>query len=180
MRTAVPILFLTIAALATTAEARSEARSREPLTSLGLLTRDAEVALNFGTFGALDTEQLFEVGIEYRLGGAELADGVQLRPVIGYSHLADGGNYTYLGGRMEIDLGGERDWELGLSFAPGIYSAGAVELGGPLEFRSGIDLGAAVADDVRASVGLFHLSNGGLYSINGGAESVLVSVGLGL
>jgi len=176
MKNALQTLLLALAPLAAPAAGQAGASP----SSTSLLLEDAEVVLNLGTFGALDTEQLFEVGLEYRLGGVELLDGVDLRPMVGYTHLADGGNYSYLGGRMEIGLGGDRDWELGLSFAPGVYSAGAVDLGGPLEFRSGIALGAEVADEVRASVGLYHLSNGGLYSINGGSESVLFSLGFGL
>ena len=62
------------------------------------------------------------------------------------------------------------------SFAPGIYSPGGVDLGGPLEFRSGIDLTWRLDDSFTLAAGLYHLSNGGLYSRNGGSESLLFSL----
>jgi len=137
---------------------------------------DSELAINFGTFGAFQTEQVFEVGLELRLGRATIVDGFSLRPIFGTSILDDGGNYWYLGGRGELPFGHEDAWTLGLSFAPGIYSPGGIDLGGPVEFRSGIDVGHELFAGVNAGVGVYHLSNGGLYSRNGGAESVLFTL----
>ena len=148
-----------------------------PRWAASSLMNDAEISVHWGTFGALDTEQLFEVGAELRFARQSLwNEHLSVRPILGTSILDDGGNYSYLGLRGEVALGAHHDWSLGLSFAPGVYSAGGVDLGGPLEFKSGLDVGYEFSPGWRASVGLYHLSNGGLYSQNGGSESVLFAL----
>ena len=132
---------------------------------------DRSLALSFGTFGVLDTEELFEVSLEYR--AREIGYG--LRPIVGASVLQDGGNYVFAGLRYEHELGAK--WEVAPSFAAGIYSAGSIDLGGPLEFRSGLDVSRRITDDLSFGVGFYHLSNGGLYSLNGGSESLVFTFG---
>lgn len=129
-----------------------------------------DLSLHWGTFGVFDTEQIFEAGFESR--GPSWRHG--LRPILGASVLDDGGNYVYAGLRGEWHL--TRRLGIAPSFAPGIYSPGGIDLGGPLEFRSGIDLTWELDDTFTLGVGLYHLSNGGLYSRNGGSESVLFSL----
>ncbi|MEL6430117.1 MAG: acyloxyacyl hydrolase [Planctomycetota bacterium] len=137
-----------------------------------------ELTLFWGTFGILDTEVIFEGGLEYRFAERELFDGFRLAPIVGASLLADGGTYVFAGARHEHELGG--GFFLAPSFAAGIYQEGGVDLGGPLEFRSGLDLGVRPTDELELTAGIYHLSNGGLYSLNGGAESALFGVTFGL
>ncbi|SLN26462.1 Lipid A 3-O-deacylase (PagL) [Roseovarius litorisediminis] len=55
----------------------------------------------------------------------------------------------------------------------GLYEEGdGVDLGGPIEFRSGIEFGYQNKSGVRMSVGADHRSNAGLYSGNPGLETV--------
>lgn len=140
--------------------------------------RGPELALNFGTFGVLDTEVVFETGLEYRFATRDVAGVLDLQPIVGLTLLADGGTYVYAGARHEWYFTDR--FFLAPSFGAGIYQEGGVDLGGPLEFRSGLDLGARVTDSIEAAVGFYHLSNGGLYSLNGGAESALFSLAFGL
>lgn len=140
------------------------------------LFENVGLAANIGTFGALQTEQLFEFGLEARLTPFELFDSFSLRPIVGASLLDDGGNYWYVGARAEFDLDSAGEYSLGLSFAPGIYSPGGIDLGGPVEFRSGIDLNLEIYDRLTLGAGVFHLSNGGLYSRNQGSESILFTL----
>ncbi|MEM9378999.1 MAG: acyloxyacyl hydrolase [Planctomycetota bacterium] len=164
------LLLPTLTSLAPAGLARTESNV---LTDL---FRDTDLAVHVGTFGALDTEQLFEFGVEARLSPLGRVRRFALRPIFGGSVLDDGGHYWYVGGRAEIALTRERDLTLGLSFAPGIYRKGSWDLGGPVEFRSGIDLSAAVTPGISVGAGLYHLSNGGMYSENGGAESAVFSL----
>jgi hypothetical protein len=94
--------------------------------------------------------------------------------VVGTSVLDDGGNYSYAGGRYEFLLGDR--WCLAPSFTAGVYAPGGVDLGGPLEFRSGLDVLYRLTPDLSFGAGFYHLSNGGLYSRNGGSESLLFSL----
>jgi len=135
--------------------------------------QDRSVSLSFGTFGVLDTEELFEVGLEYRLAPVI----GEFRPIVGASILQDGGNYIYAGTRYEHELA--PSWFVAPSFAAGIYSPGSIDLGGPVEFRSGLDIGHDVTNELALSIGFYHLSNGGIYSKNGGSESLVFSVTYG-
>lgn len=129
-----------------------------------------ELSANWGTFGAADTEQLFRYGLEWR--GRPVAYG--LKPIVGGSYLEDGGSYVYAGARHDWEP--VPGWRVSPSFAAGIYEQGAWDLGGPLEFRSGLDLGRRVGRDWWFAVGGYHLSNGGIYSKNGGSEVLLFSL----
>jgi len=129
-----------------------------------------EVALQWGTFGLADAEQLFQVGVEYRAEPLVLG----ISPIVGASVLDDGGTYVHAGGRYDLDLGDR--WQISPSFAPGIYSGESFDLGGPIEFRSGIDLSYRLRERWKVAVGVYHLSNGGLYSRNGGSEALLFSL----
>lgn len=129
-----------------------------------------ELSLNTGTFGVGDTEELFVVGAEYR--AKPVWEGV--RPIVGASLLEDGGNYVYAGARYDWDVADR--WQLSPSLAAGIYSAESLDLGGPVEFRSGLDAGYRLNDDWKIAVGFYHLSNGGIYSENGGSEALLLSL----
>jgi len=62
---------------------------------------------------------------------------------------------------------------LGLSFAPGLYfQGGEVDLGLPLEFRSGFEVGTFIHDDWRISLSYDHRSNADLSAINPGIETI--------
>jgi hypothetical protein len=141
-------------------------------------SQDHELSLHWGTFGIADSEVLFEGGFEYRFPAIEVGELIDLHPLVGVSLLGDGGTYVYGGARHEWYF--TDSLFLAPSFGVGIYQGNGVDLGGPLEFRSGIDLGARVSEHIEAAVGIYHLSNGGLYSINGGAESALFSLAFGL
>lgn len=132
------------------------------------------LALSLGTFGVLDTEELVEVDLELRMPKMSY----DLRPIIGVSMLNDGGNYVYSG--MRYDLGVTDDWTISPSFAVGLYSGGHVDLGGPIEFRSALDISYRLTEDSQIGFGLSHLSNGGIYSRNGGSESLVVTYTLDL
>lgn len=96
-----------------------------------------------------------------------------LQPVAEVSVTADGGAYVGAGFAMRKDFDA-----LGLPlFAGGEVvtglwmQGGDVDLGGPIEFRTGLELGVRL-DDWRLSVMTDHRSNAGLYERNPGLESV--------
>lgn len=84
------------------------------------------------------------------------------------------GGYVYAGGRFEFPVG--KPLGIGASFAPGIFFAGhGKDLGGAIEFRSGIDLAYRLGDGGSVGMGLFHYSNGKIYGENPGSEAVVVT-----
>ncbi|MFT5830872.1 MAG: lipid A 3-O-deacylase [Bacteroidia bacterium] len=132
------------------------------------------LALSWGTFGIADTEDLVQLDLEWRMPSSYL----DLRPIFGASVLEDGGNYVYSGLRYDYEI--DSNWSLSPSFAVGVYSPGEVDLGGPIEFRSGLDLSYQVTSNSRFGIGVSHMSNGGIYSRNGGSESLLMTYSVGL
>jgi hypothetical protein len=59
----------------------------------------------------------------------------------------------------------------------GVYSAGdGKDLGGPVEFRSGLEVSVGVGERWRVGVVYSHLSNAVVYDLNPGAESLVVAV----
>ncbi len=61
----------------------------------------------------------------------------------------------------------------------GLYDEGSgVDLGGPVEFRSGVEVGFQNRAGVRFSLGVDHRSNAGLYSPNPGLETVHLRVSI--
>jgi lipid A 3-O-deacylase len=68
---------------------------------------------------------------------------------------------------------GQQDYFLGLTFAPGLYiQGGEVDLGLPLEIRSGFEVGTYINDDWRLSLSYDHRSNGDLVALNPGIETI--------
>lgn len=55
----------------------------------------------------------------------------------------------------------------------GLYAKGdGADLGGPIEFRSGIEVGYQARNGLRMGLGFDHRSNAGLYSDNPGLETI--------
>jgi hypothetical protein len=60
-------------------------------------------------------------------------------------------------------------------FAAGLFHRGGGQnLGGPVEFRSSIELAYRFGDGSRLGLNLSHLSNGGFYDRNPGTESLVL------
>ena len=61
----------------------------------------------------------------------------------------------------------------------GLYSKGSGSgLGGPIEFRSGVEVGYQALNGVRFGLGFDHRSNAGIYDSNPGLETVHVRVSI--
>ena len=61
----------------------------------------------------------------------------------------------------------------------GVYAQGdGVDLGGPIEFRSGLEIGYRTPKGVRLGLSVDHRSNAGIYSNNPGLETVQFRVSI--
>jgi hypothetical protein len=141
-----------------------------------------EVAVSAGTVSVFDHTQAFEGGLELRGAGHRLhflphwIAGVA--PMAGVLANGRGARYGYAGFRLEVPVGG--GWSASPSFAAGVYHEGRLEgdvrrLGGPVEFRSAIELGHELSQRARLGLTLYHLSNAGLYEHNPGVESLVLT-----
>jgi lipid A 3-O-deacylase len=118
----------------------------------------------------MDDDQSANFGIEYR-GNAFWHD---LEPMAGVQVNGDKGVYGYVG--LNYDWQFATDWYLTPNFAVGAYDEGSSkDLGGVLEFRSGIEVGYAFENNYRLGLAVHHLSNASIYDDNPGVEQVMLT-----
>jgi hypothetical protein len=151
--------------------AAAEGSSRPPLWV------PREWALSAGVFDLAEGDRS-EAGVEARfepVGFRLLGRDWALEPGLGALGIEGDGFYGYFSLRVPVELG-ER-WRAVPFTGAGVYSAGeGKDLGGPVEFRSGLEVSLAVGERWRVGVVYSHLSNAVLYDLNPGAESLVVAV----
>ncbi len=131
---------------------------------------EAGISVSVGAFDFGKGQEAFEAGVEHRFRG-DLCLGIGFHA--GALVTADSSLYVYAGLDRRFELGG--GWFLNPSLAAGHHEAGdGKDLGGALEFRSGIVLGRRLAGGSSLGLGFFHLSNSSYYRRNPGANSLVV------
>lgn len=152
------------------------------LTALSFLTLNAASAeaedylsFNAGYYDALRTKYPSGmVGAEYRFD--DVSYGVH--PLVGGFVNFDGATYGYVGFNWMVPLLKDQLYIVP-SFAAGVYGQGdSRDLGGAIEFRSGIEVDYQFPNRHQIGVSLNHLSNAGLYDHNPGEENILVHYSL--
>jgi lipid A 3-O-deacylase len=75
-------------------------------------------------------------------------------------------------------LGGPQSIYVQGHVMPGLYEpgGGGPDLGGTLQFRSGLEIGLATAAGLRLGLALDHRSNAGIYRDNPGLETLQIRV----
>jgi len=114
-------------------------------------------------------------GLEYRLDSRAWTPGrsgrVSLVPALGITGSSKEAVFAYTGFRTDWDV--TRRWRLTPGFAAGVYDRnGDIDLGGPIEFRSSLDVSCAVGNGMRIGVTIYHVSNARLYDRNPGINAV--------
>jgi lipid A 3-O-deacylase len=124
-----------------------------------------------GLFNVLGRgETPLQFGAEYRFSEWDYG----IRPTLGASVDVDGGVYGYGGINWEVSLG--QQFYLIPNFMVGAYhDGGSRDLGGTLEFRSGIELAYELSNAHRVGIAFNHISNASIYDKNPGAESLLIN-----
>ena len=94
---------------------------------------------------------------------------------------SDGGAYAHLSFRLALkDLWAtpwSERWRVVPFLGVGIYEEGdGKDLGGPVEFRSGVEVSYRVGRRWWLGATLYHLSNGVLYDSNPGEESLALTL----
>jgi hypothetical protein len=141
------------------------------------------VVASAGVFEPLVENNSYEMGAELRFAPRRFRflPGFlpEVIPTAGVMAGAQGSLYTYGGFRFELALGG--GWTVSPGWAAGLYNRSPdVDLGGPLEFRSSIELAYRLPGGSRLGVCLYHLSNAGLSEVNPGSESLVLTYSAGL
>jgi lipid A 3-O-deacylase len=145
--------------------------------------RAAEVVLSAGEFDVEKArdEGPLAAGVVVRLTGVEVwrsRQGMALVPAFGATVSEDDAIYGWAGGALLIPLS-ER-WGLVPQLGAGVYEQGdGKNLGGSLEFRSGLALHYRASDAVTVGLDFSHLSNAGLHELNPGVNSLVLTFGVG-
>lgn len=128
-----------------------------------------------GAYNALnqdDQDNPAVFGVEYRF--SDIFYG--LRPTVGMFISSETDKYGYAGINWDIPL---IDHQLFLTpnFMVGLYDDGnsSVDLGGPIEFRSGLELSYQFQNQHRVGIAFNHISNASIYDKNPGTETLLVN-----
>lgn len=131
------------------------------------------ISFNAGSFNALRSGQdsAFQYGAEYRF--SEVMYGI--RPIVGAFGTSDSAAYGYAGVNWDVALIPNQLYIVP-NFAVGAFREGdGKDLGGTLQFRSGIELDYQFPNQHQIGIALNHLSNAGIYKHNSGEESVIAT-----
>jgi lipid A 3-O-deacylase len=136
------------------------------------------ITASAGQYSALRGAVTYEVGWELRFAPRRyrwLPRALPaLSPTAGAMATAQGTLYVYGGFRFDVPL--SKEWSVSPQWATGLfYRDGGRDLGGALEFRSGIELSRRIGERSRLGITLYHLSNADLYTRNPGVESVVLT-----
>lgn len=146
----------------------------------------AALSLSAGSFDVKhQAGDEWEIGLEARpveTGLGFLPEPAHLTVITGAMATDAGTAYAYGGFRYELEVGQAKRWVIGVSSAAGLYDAGSEtkELGGPVEFRSAIEVARRLRGGSSLGLALYHLSNAGIYDDNPGTESLILTYTFGV
>lgn len=125
-----------------------------------------------GWFDLIDQEdEAAQFGLEYRLSPVEYG----IRPTIGISVNSDGAVYGYGGFNWDIEILPSQLYVVP-NFMVGAYGEGSgKDLGGAIEFRSGLEVDYQLPNTHRVGIAFNHISNASIYDKNPGAEELLIN-----
>ncbi len=128
------------------------------------------LALSGGVSNFNKDRNWLEVGVEYRVP----IDLWKLAVVAGISGNSGPSGWIYGGLRRDFGLRGP--WVVTPAFAVSAYARGnGKDLGGPLEFRSSLEIGYRWPTERRLALAIHHLSNAGIYFRNPGMNSIVLT-----
>ena len=128
-----------------------------------------------GTFNTGHAHPSNGLGIEYRLDSRSWrpreSRRLSLIPAFGITGTSKDALFGYAGLRADLDV--TERWRLTPGFAVGAYERnGDIDLGGPVEFRSSLDISRGLGNGARVAIELYHISNARLYDRNPGVNAL--------
>lgn len=139
------------------------------------LAQAGEPAYITGYIGYFDVSQqddtATQVGMEYRAQSWVYG----IRPTIGINVTSDSAAYVYGGFNWDVPLINKQLYLIPNVVVGAYHSGSGKDLGGAIEFRSGIELAYQFENQQRLGVAFNHISNASIYNHNPGGETVLVN-----
>jgi hypothetical protein len=163
------------------------AGSFEAAPSPGRFGPPESMIASSGVFDPFFNSKSYEIGAEVRYAPRRVSFlprfVPELAPAAGVIAGVQGSVYVYAGVQLDLPLGGpwRGRWTLTPGWATGLYHRSPeFDLGGPLEFRTSLDLSYRLAGGARLGVCLYHLSNAGIFARNPGSESLVLTYRAGV
>lgn len=128
------------------------------------------LALGTGAYDVLHGHTEAQLRLEYRFAQSFLW---VIQPLVGAFGTTDGTFFGYAGIRIELPLG-DHIVLIGDTAAGYWHHGRGLDLGNPIEFKSGVELAYRFAGQSRLGVAFDHISNAGIAKINPGIESLLL------
>lgn len=143
-----------------------------------------EWSLSAGVFDVGKSRETGQAGVEARFRTFHLGFGafeLPVEPAVGV--FVNGDEAAYVGSTLRVPLaeiwpdGWPRGWRVVPYTGVGLYDDGeSKDLGGPVEFRSGVEVSWRAGERWWIGVDFYHLSNAVIYDRNPGAESLVLTV----
>ncbi|MCC7259936.1 MAG: acyloxyacyl hydrolase [Alphaproteobacteria bacterium] len=155
---------------------KSSLRTLCPLAVLALLSAPAQadpssVLFSGGWHDMAGQDETSEFGAEYR-GDGFYGD---LGPTVGATVTADGALYGYAGLYYPYHVTDK--FMLTVETAVGAYEQGdGKDLGGTVEFRSGLEAAYVLSNQNRIGVEITHMSNASIYAKNPGVNAAIITL----
>ncbi|WP_353471498.1 acyloxyacyl hydrolase [Salipiger sp. H15] len=141
---------------------------------LGPTETPSRVAFSMGQWVERDAETKGEAYLRYDFGRKYGPFGTAM----GVSVSEDGEGWIGYGATYATNIG-QSPFYAELHAMPGLYfDNGGFDLGGPIEFRSGIELGYETRMGWRVGLSFDHRSNANIYGENPGVETVQLRVSI--
>lgn len=140
-----------------------------------LAEEPTSLAFSGGVSNFNKSEKRFEAGLEFRtpihVWKMAFATGLTVND--------DKSAWIFAGLRRDFSLGGP--WWITPAFGVALYEQGdGKDLGGPLEFRSALEIGHEWPSRKRLAFIIYHLSNAGIYDRNPGMNSLVLTFSIPL
>jgi hypothetical protein len=166
------LVITALTGIATTAQAQYNAPSKSAYDRAAASLKENYLVPYMGYFDITqDDNSAAQFGVEYRFAPYYYT----FRPGIGLNVSTDGSVYGYGGVFWDIDMMNGSLW-LTPNFSAGLYRKGdGKNLGGAVEFRSGIELSYLFENQHRVGIAFNHISNASIYKRNPGAETLLLN-----
>lgn len=141
------------------------------LSTSALAAEQKYITLGVGVFDIVHDEP---ASTEFRLEYRHENIWRNLYPSLGLMVNTDEAIYGVFSLNYDVDLG--HNFTLTPFTGVGIYEENdSKDLGGPIEFRSGLELAYTLADNYRVGLNFSHMSNASIYEDNPGTESLTVN-----
>lgn len=149
--------------------------AQEPAAGGDSSSEPARLKLGVGYFDIFDDNDAFDVKAEIHSN----REWAMIHPFIGLDVNSDGGIWGGFGLAADLDLSDQ--WVVTPSTSVGLWHEGnSKDLGGVIEFKSGLELAYKFGGGHRLGMELTHTSNASIYDENPGAEVLSVNYHLPL